>query len=594
MRNSTVALSMIVSFATVALAPGAAQSAFAQSDGEHAAHVYDGRYRGAFTVPGQGDIEFFVTVSTDAEGAQSGSVDIPAQGVADLALSDVEFDDEGVSFHFAQVGAAFDGAWAEGGQVTGTVSQQGFELDFTLRRAEEGEGEGPAVDLGDNPLVYTGAAEFPGLKLEFITRFAQSVDGSWVGAIDVPLQNMVGVPLRDIDISEDAITFVFQPAGAPVGADFSFTREVHGGFAGSVGQGGQTFPATLKESSAEEAANVGPRRPQTPAPPFPYAAEEVVFENTADGVTLAGTLTIPDGPGPHPAAILLTGSGPQDRDETIAGHQPFLVIADHLTRNGIAVLRFDDRGMGGSSGSTLDSTVDDFARDASAAMDFLRGRDEVDIEKIGLIGHSEGGAVAPVTAAARSDVAFIVTLAGMSLSGGDTLLVQLPLILRAAGVSEEQIEMQSAAQRRLVDAILAGASREELAAPISDLIQLQAGTVDDSLLEQQLNQMDSAWFRHLMAFDPAPALRQVQAPVLALNGGLDMQVPPKAMLVAMERELRAGGNADVTTIELPGLNHLFQTAETGALSEYARIEETFSPRALEIMTRWLHAKVDGG
>lgn len=341
-----------------------------------------------------------------------------------------------------------------------------------------------------------------------------------------------------------------------------------------------------------EQARFGPDRPQNPKPPFPYDEREVEITSAVDGVTLAGTLTLPRGAvGGAPAVVLLTGSGAQDRDETIFGHKPFWVIADHLTRAGVAVLRLDDRGVGGSGGDTTTSTLETFAGDAVTAAIYLRTLPEIDAKRVGLVGHSEGGLVAPMAAAQSPDIAFLVLLAGTGVPGREVLVSQQAAILRASGAPEEVIAKQQADQAAALELVESGAEKQEIVDFIAAALAAEGQGMPEeqarALAEQQAATIGSPWFRSFLATDPAAHLRRVRVPVLALNGERDLQVLPDLNLPAIENALREGGNADVTIVELPGLNHLFQRSTTGGLEEYGSIDETFNHAALDVMTRWI-------
>lgn len=325
-------------------------------------------------------------------------------------------------------------------------------------------------------------------------------------------------------------------------------------------------------------------RPQNPVRPYPYKEEEVSFENKAAGITLAATLTIPQGKGPFPAVLLITGSGPNDRDETLMGHKPFLVLADYLTRKGIVVLRADKRGIAKSTGNYAIATMVDFVADADAAVAYLKTRAEVDPHRIGLIGHSEGGTVAPMSAARNSDVAFIVMMAGPSVPGDEGLPEQKILLSEAAGQSHEAAEKNAAEERE----ILALVERENDNAALEKQLRAKwAAKLPEAQLEAQIKEITSPWFRQLIAYDPATALRKVTCPVLAINGEKDLQVSPKQNLPVIRRVLAEAGNKNYEVDELPGLNHLFQKAKTGAISEYDEIEETMSPVVLEKIASWI-------
>ena len=366
--------------------------------------------------------------------------------------------------------------------------------------------------------------------------------------------------------------------------------------AGEWKQGGSTWPLVFRRT--DKAVSLAPpKRPQNPKRPYPYAEEEVVVENKAAGVTLAGTLTLPAGDGPHPAVVLITGSGAQDRDEALLGHRPFLVLADHLTRQGIAVLRCDDRGFGKSTGNFAQAIDADFVEDALAGVAFLRTRKEIDPRRIGLVGHSEGGIVAPRAAAKSLDVAFIVLLAGVGVPMEDLLLQQARDIAKVSGLSEERIAKNAALEREVfrilksekdpaeAEKAVRQTIREQMASLTDE--QRQALGYSDAMLGAQIKMALSPWFRDMLKYDPRPTLSLVKCPVLAINGEKDRQVAAKENLTAIRETLAAGGNQRVKIVELPGLNHLFQACQTGSPTEYGRIEETFNPAALKLVSDWI-------
>jgi uncharacterized protein len=332
-------------------------------------------------------------------------------------------------------------------------------------------------------------------------------------------------------------------------------------------------------------------RPQEPKAPFPYRQEEVAYESKEPGIKLAGTLTFPASGGPFPAALLITGSGAQNRNEEIMGHKPFLVLADSLTRRGIAVLRVDDRGVGGSSAGPPTATSLSYAQDVLAGVEYLKSRMEINPRRIGLIGHSEGGMIAPIVASQSQDVAFVVLMAGTGVKGEDVLTEQGQLVLRANGSSEELIQENIKVQKMLFNVIKSTSDNEAAEKQMRESLSSVNPAIRDVALAQ-LKSALSPWMRYFVAYDPQPALQKVKCPVLAVNGEKDLQVPPKQNLPAIEKALRAGGNKDFKVIELPGLNHLFQTCKTGSITEYGQIDETISPVALDLMGGWIldHAK----
>ncbi len=329
-----------------------------------------------------------------------------------------------------------------------------------------------------------------------------------------------------------------------------------------------------------------PSRPQEPRPPFPYIEEEVNYPNPdAPGVHLAGTLTRPSTGGPFPAVLLITGPGPQDRDETISGHKPFLVLSDYLTRRGIAVLRVDDRGTAKSTGNFDTSTTKDFASDAEAGVWYLMRRNELDQNRIGLIGHGEGAIVAAMTAVNMPKIAFIVLLAGTAVPGEDVLLAQTERAETAAELPEEQIEADSKIGHMLYEFVRQGRTEVELRQALFALPAVYKPFA--APWQQQLHRLEAPWLRFFLSYDPATTLEKVKCPVLALAGEKDTQVVPEQNVRAMKAAFARGGNRDATVQILPGLNYMFQTATTGLGWEYATISETISPKVLDIIGSWI-------
>ena len=442
--------------------------------------------------------------------------------------------------------------------------------------------------------IWQGTLDAGGAKLRLVLKVTKKPDGTLAATLDSPDQGATGIPVDSITITGATLRFELRSAGGV----YEGTINKEGtAIDGRWSQGPGSFPLVL---SRVERAPPGPSRPQTPKGPYPYDAEEVSYENRAAAVRLAGTLTLPRAKGPHPAVLLISGSGQQDRDETILGHKPFHVLADYLTRRGVAVLRVDDRGVGGSSaGPNLDkATSEDFAGDAVAGVEYLKSRKEIDPKKVGLVGHSEGGMIAPMVASRSSDVAFIVLMAGPGLAAEEGFVAQVSAISKANGESEGAV----AWKRRLVgrvfsvmkeekdDAAALRRAHEERAKLLGELSadeRKRYGLADDAM-EGVVRVMLTPWFRYFTAYDPRATLRKVRVPVLAVAGERDLQVvPAKEHLAAVAETLKAGGNKDYTVKELPKLNHLFQTSETGSPAEYGRIEETISPSALELIGDWI-------
>jgi pimeloyl-ACP methyl ester carboxylesterase len=443
----------------------------------------------------------------------------------------------------------------------------------------------PAQQPSDFAGHWEGAIELPGEPLGIAVDLAVG-EGGWQGTIDIPMQGAKGLPLADV--RTDGVAVSFRIAGVPGNPTFEGALR-QGRISGLFRQSGQEFPFHLGRES------VAPlRRPQEPRPPFPYRVEEVTVERA--GITLAGSLTLPEGAGPFPAAVLISGSGAQDRDETIFGHKPFLLLADYLTRARIAVLRSDDRGVGGSGGRLADATSADLAEDALAWVHMLAARPEIDTTAIGLIGHSEGGMVGPIAAMQSDRVAFLVLMAGPGVPGAEILVAQTEALTRAAGGDSLLIARQAEAQRRLLEAVVAGAAADRQRQLLRALVLVQMEAMPegpdktkavDQAVTTALAQLQTRWMRYFLEYDPRIALRRVRVPVLVLNGELDLQVPPDLNLGEIERTLREGGDRDVTVRRFPGLNHLFQPARTGLPAEYGSIETTLAPVVLETIRDWI-------
>ncbi|MCB1076310.1 MAG: alpha/beta fold hydrolase [Verrucomicrobiae bacterium] len=436
-------------------------------------------------------------------------------------------------------------------------------------------------------VLSVGAQELP---VEF--QFTALPGGQFAGNLKSPTQSPQPIPLtlvtfrnRELSASAGMIGGQFKGKVASSG------RTIRGDWT----QGGVTLPLELSYNPA----GFQPKRPQEPRPPFSYDSEEVTFENELGGNRLAGTLTLPkDRRGALPAVVLISGSGPQDRDETILGHKPFAVIADFLTRNGIAVLRYDDRGTGASTGNFSYATTLDFATDAAAAVTFLKNRPEVDPTKIGLIGHSEGGLVAPIVAVKRpGDVAFLVLLAAPGLRGDEILMTQSRALLSAAGMKPDLVDLMSRLNRSIYDALVLPDPNPETVRKLAAEFETEVKKLSPedakalgeigTVIEDQMKSLQSPWFAQFLTLDPAEFLKKTTIPVLALNGERDLQVLADPNLAAISAHLTEAGNTHFETKKLPELNHLFQRAATGLPGEYWRIETTIEPSVLKSILEWI-------
>jgi len=431
-------------------------------------------------------------------------------------------------------------------------------------------------------------------KLRTVLHLARAADGSLTGTLDSVDQGAMGIPISKVTEDGRSLLIEIKAVGATYGGQWSADgSEITGVFH----QHGFDLPLTFRRGPLPELA-----RPQNPKKPYPYDVEDVVYDNPKTGNRLAGTLTLPRSPGPHPAVLLIPGSGAHDRDETILGHKPFLIIADFLTRRGLAVLRVDDRGVGKSTGSMQGATTVDLAGDARASVDFLKSRKDLDPHQIGLIGHSEGGIIAPMLAAESSDIAFIVMLGGPAVTGEEIIVAQQYLMNRAMGMPEAAAEQSREVERLVLDVVRQEPDGAVASRKIHEGIQkMSVGLPEDQrrllneaadAVDKQMATLTSPWYRAFLNYDPRPALEKVKVPVLAMSGSLDLQVPPHQNLPVIAAALETAGNPDYQIVKLPRLNHLFQTAQTGAPAEYGRIEETFEPVALEVMGEWITRHVN--
>ncbi|HOW73731.1 MAG TPA: alpha/beta fold hydrolase [Phycisphaerae bacterium] len=430
--------------------------------------------------------------------------------------------------------------------------------------ARVGAGPAPAPSLAGAWLGRSQLSPVASRRAVFIIQAGPG--GSFSGVFVSPDQSPFAIALSRVSLGNGQVTIEVDAVG--------------GRYEGTLNQEGTQMDGRWMQGPASLPLVVQRVEPQEPPKPYPYLEEEVTYSNTADAVTLAGTLTRPPAGGPFPAVILISGSGQSDRDETLFWHRPFLVLADYLTRHGIAVLRVDDRGVGGSTGDVSQATSADFARDVRAGIEYLQTRREIDPRRLGLIGHSDGGSIASLAAVDTNDIAFIVLMAGTGVPGDVVIEGQIVSRLKLAGVDPGVIDATLQAQRRVIDVVKSETDPNRAREKLRDL----------GCSDAQIQKLLLPWFYFFITHDPQETLRKVKCPVLAINGALDMQVLAAVNLPAIEQALREGGNPDVTVQELPRLNHLFQTAETGWLDEYAWIAETLAPPALETIGTWIEMR----
>lgn len=441
---------------------------------------------------------------------------------------------------------------------------------------------------------WNGILKIQDTQLKIVFNIDKS-DSSYSSTMDSPDQGAQGIPVTSISYENSILKLEISSAGI----QYEGTLDKENIFVGTFKQAGQSFPLNLTKEKIEKEKVI---RPQEPIKPYPYYSEDIKFENTKDKIILAGTLTLPKKDGNFPTVILISGSGPQNRNEELVGHKPFLVLSDHLTKNGIAVLRFDDRGTAQSTGDFATATSLDFATDVEYAIKYLQTRKEINKKQIGLIGHSEGAIIAPMVAVKSKDINFIVLLAGAGIPLDQVILLQEELIGKASGVSEIDLQKAKTINKGAFDIILKSTNTEILKKDLTNYFkqtlkntpnsEKTEGMSEDEFINLQVNALTSPWMQYLIKYNPSIILEKVKCPILAINGAKDLQVPAKVNLEAIKETLEKGGNKNFMTKELPGLNHLFQECKTGLPSEYAEIEQTFSPLALDEITKWILKQVD--
>ncbi len=433
--------------------------------------------------------------------------------------------------------------------------------------------------------TWSGPLDVQGMQLRMLIKITQNETG-YTGTLDSPDQGAKDIPVSDIVFKDNILTFAVPAAGV----QYKGTLE-NETIKGTFSQGGTNLPLNFSRGT-------GVKRPQEPQPPFTYHSENVTFKNDKAGITLSGTLTLPKTEGNFPAVILISGSGPHNRDEEIAGHKPFLLLADHLTKNGIAVLRYDERGIGESEGDFSTATSADFANDAEAAFNYLKTRKEINKKEIGLLGHSEGGMVAPMVAERNKDAAFIVLLAGPGIKITELMVLQNYAVGKALGLPEATLEMNKTINSSTY-AIVTGETdpevmKDKLKAHMKKTsgagLAIQGATekqIDDHI-NAEVKGITSPWFIYFLKADPTTVLEKIKCPILALNGSNDVQVNADENLNGIKLAAARGGNKKVTVKKLEGLNHLFQESATGLPQEYGKIEQTMSPVVLDEVANWIN------
>lgn len=557
-----------------------------------------------------------VARASEVDAARKATLVSLDEGGRRFELTDYQEQDGGMAFKLPASRAAFSGTRDEdSGRITGNWQQLGRAWPLEFERFEQRPEELPTE-------VWEGSLQAGFQSLLMRLRVYRPAEGPAEYYIDSVTQDVGGF-MATGEINEQTLTLDI-PA-------------LRGKFTGQFSADGQVLKGTWTQAvaldlefkrlpSPVEIPKAGPVRPQHPQPPFPYQVREVKFAGAESAHTLAGTLTLPREGEKFSLAILISGSGPQDRDSTLFDHKPFLVLADWLTRCGISVLRFDERGVGQSTGNFDTATTMDFAADVAAAVEFARTLPEIDPQAIGLIGHSEGGLIAPLVAAEDSQIAWVVMMAGPGVNGEQVLYSQGQLILAAEGGNAEQLAQQQRLQAAMFQAIketpaeqwsdevletwaqrielkiapeLRDGTEETESEKTSPALSVEEREVLRAAIRNGLKQVSSPWMRFFLTHEPIPVLQRVRCPLLVLQGSTDLQVAPAVNLPPIEAVLQEVGQTHSKIVELPDLNHLFQTCPTGALSNYSRIEETLSPKVLQAIGDWIeqirsdHATDDG-
>lgn len=443
--------------------------------------------------------------------------------------------------------------------------------------------------------AWKGSIGIMGQQLDILVKFESGPD-SIRGTIDILQQNAENLKLIDIDFTSPKVYFVLPAAQGQAVFDGELLGDSITGKFTQVGLEGTFRILKSTDGIIEDKHNNVEH--------VPYKQEEVTFMN--GDIKLAGTLTMPYEHGKHPAVIMITGSGPQNRDEEILGFKPFRIIADYLTRHGVSVLRYDDRGVGGSTGKSVSQyTSADFASDVMEAVKYLKSRSDINPSQIGLIGHSEGGMIAPMVASKSKDIAFIVLMAGTGVKGIDILQEQTKDIILANGGTDKDVKVNSEMLNLIYTALQTDTGwdkvteklKEELLESYDKMTDEQKKGIKDkdeyikNMTDRQIAESKSPWMKYFMDYDPAPALRKVKCPVLLLFGELDMQVPPSQNRAPMEEALKSGNCPEFSTVVFPKANHLFENAVTGSPTEYAALPKEFTKGFLSSVTKWILGRV---
>jgi len=526
-----------------------------------------------------GPLRLQVHVTVTEDGQQAATLESLDQAPGQLIpISSVMITTDQFSFEVAAIGARFSGHWNEVSQSYEGVFDQGMQFTTAFSRP----GNEQKVLIEDLEGSWAGELIRGDITLQFILNFVTD-EGETRASMDSPAQGAYGVVITGLRQEGDVIHFQI-PA-----ASVSYEAVLNDNTLNGTWRRTGSEPISVRFERVSDTVQ-GPNRPQTPQAPFPYHVEDVQIENPeASGVTLAGTLTLPEGEGPFPGVVLISGSGPQDRNETVWTHQPFAVLADHLTRQGIAVLRYDDRGVAESTGEFSSATSFDLASDTQAVATFLRAHPA--IRSVGLAGHSEGGLIAPIVAVQSPEIDFVILLAGPGTPGDQFVIDQTEANLRAAGENEDLITARLNTLAELIEIARTAEDSADAMARLDAALsedRMQLLLIPAGQKQAFMANMARDWYRTLVNYDPADWVPQMHQPVLVLQGNLDLQIVAEPNVSGLRSLLAEHSDAEIVVMD--GLNHLFQPAQTGQMSEYPQIETTFDPEAMDIISTWINTR----
>ncbi len=527
----------------------------------------------------------------EKDGSYSGVMVSLDQVATPIPFDKVERTSKRLTFEIKKLGASFVGDLNANQTVATGVFTQGLKFDIEFKRVE---GWKPSKHVA----TWVGTMEAGPKRFDFQFRIFLNFEGKKSIQLDSLTEGVNGLE-GGFEQEGNRIAMTIPATAAKVIGKLDASGDV---LDGTWIQGGAEIPLVLKRIPIEQTKSPELKRLQTPKPPFDYGSEDFkVQASTIDSkyssdVLLAGTLTAPTGKGPFPTVILTSGSGPQDRDETIFEHRPFLVIADYLTKKGFAVIRYDDRGIGQSKGDFIEATTADLADDLEVVFEWAKKNSKVDPRKIILAGHSEGGIIGPIVASRNADVAGVVLLAGTGVTGREIVLNQTRKIAAVAGLPENVLDLQDKLLRLVITRSKEGLPMDEdfagslngVFADLSEEERLKYGLND--VATKTILTFKSKWMKYFLEFDPATTLSKTHCPVLSLLGGNDLQVDPQLNMPAIKSAMNEAGNQDFTQVLLPGLNHLFQKCETGSPSNYVIIEQTLDDTLLSELSGWLEAR----